>query len=188
MNFKKLVQVVNYVLSKNKYELNYTKLIKMLYIADRETLDKYGFAISEDSYCSMPHGPVLSGLYSLIRGENQNAVEQVEWNAYFYKDKYDLISRIKSECSYDELSKAELEILDDVDKKYKSFTFSKLIDKVHEFSEWDNKAKDRLTSYPIKKEKILKALNKTKKEINDIIAFEKEYEKRDRDFEAKGLM
>ena len=45
MNFKKLVQVVNYVLAKDDYRLNYTKLIKLLYISDRECLDKWDFAI-----------------------------------------------------------------------------------------------------------------------------------------------
>jgi uncharacterized phage-associated protein len=136
----------------------------------------------------MQHGPVLSGLYDLIREKSKNAIEQAEWNVYFYRNNYDLISRIKSECSYDELSEAELEMLDRVNKKYKTLSYDKLIDKVHEFPEWDSKAKDCSTSYPLDKIKILKALNKSKKEINDIISLEKEYAERDRNFKEKGLM
>jgi hypothetical protein len=85
MNFNKLVQIVNYVLKKYDYRLNYTKLIKLVYIADRESLSCWGFAISGDNYCSAPKGPILSGLLDLIRERYQDEFKQVEWKTAFYK-------------------------------------------------------------------------------------------------------
>ena len=62
MDIKKVVQVVGYILSKYQGKLNYTKLIKMLYLADRESMRQTGYPITGDNYVSMPRGVVLSGM------------------------------------------------------------------------------------------------------------------------------
>ncbi|MCA6072137.1 MAG: SocA family protein [Endomicrobium sp.] len=92
MNFKKLVQVVNYVLAKYDYRLNYTKLVKLLYISDRECLDKWGFAISGDSYHSMKQGPVLSRLYDFILEKSSfcASAELAEWKCCFYRNRWQM--------------------------------------------------------------------------------------------------
>jgi uncharacterized phage-associated protein len=41
-------------------KLNHMKLIKLLYVADRRALLRFGRPITFDWYVSMPHGPVLS--------------------------------------------------------------------------------------------------------------------------------
>ncbi len=43
--------------------------IKMLYIADRESMGRWGEPITGDSAVSMEHGPVLSTIYDLTKGE-----------------------------------------------------------------------------------------------------------------------
>jgi uncharacterized phage-associated protein len=171
MNFTKLVQVVNYVLAKYDYKLNYTKLIKLLYIADRQFIDKCNFAITGDTYCSMPHGPVLSELYNYINGTGE-PLKQGEWNAYFYRDGYDLISRIEKKCAYDEFCKAEIQMLDEVDKKYHDKDYSVLINEVHKFPEWDKTTRQTHSSIPIKKADILKFLGRTDEEIAEIAELE----------------
>ena len=59
-NLEKLIQACNYLLKKNNYSLNYTKLIKLLYLADKESLKGAIQTISGDTYVSMDNGPVLS--------------------------------------------------------------------------------------------------------------------------------
>jgi len=54
----------------------------------------------------MPHGPVLSCLYNCIKGEVP-LEEQSQWDNFFYKEKYDLLSRFKKDFSYGEMSDAE---------------------------------------------------------------------------------
>jgi uncharacterized phage-associated protein len=169
MNFEKLIQMANYILAKYEYKLNYTKLIKILYLADREALDKYDFAISGDDYASMPQGPVLSRLYDFIKGKD-NSCFQSEWNKHFYTDNYDLISRVKSECNYGELSEAEENILDEIDSKYHNKDWQYLVDKVvHNLKEWDSNSNLYNTSYPLDKKTILKALGKSDETIAEII-------------------
>jgi uncharacterized phage-associated protein len=155
MNFKKLVQVVNYVLAKDDYRLNYTKLIKLLYISDRECLDKWDFAFSGDFYVSMKQGPVLSGLYDFVLEKSSFSEEKsfseknpfcasaelAEWKCCFYKEGNDLIPKIEDKCSYDELCDAEIDILDSVDKKYHAYKYGDLIEEVHKFPEWNKRCR-----------------------------------------------
>jgi hypothetical protein len=46
MNLTKIIQIVHHLLAKNGYRLNYTKLIKLLYLADREALSLWDSSIS----------------------------------------------------------------------------------------------------------------------------------------------
>jgi hypothetical protein len=187
MNFNKLVQIVNYVLAKYDYKLNYTKLIKLLYIADRESLRRWDFAISGDKYCSMEQGPVLSGLYDFIR--DRNDVNQTQWNIFFFKNGYDLVSRIKKECSYDELSEAETEILDEIDNQFHDKDWKYLVNEVvHRFPEWDKNAQINKTSYPLNKETVLKNLGKSEEEIKSIIETEESLLQCEEKLKAKGLL
>ncbi|MCA6069854.1 MAG: SocA family protein [Endomicrobium sp.] len=190
MNFKKLVQVVNYVLAKYDYRLNYTKLIKLLYISDRECLNKWNFAISGDSYVSMKQGPVLSGLYNLILENSSRCAptELAEWKCCFYQEDNDLISKIEYKCSYGELCDAETDILDSVDKKYHTRKYGYLIKEVHKFPEWNKDAEKYNTSYSLPKQSILRSLNKSEKEIKAIIDNEQTLSQLDESFKEKGLM
>ena len=44
------------------------KLVKLLYLAERLSLQRYGEPITGDKLVSMPHGPVLSMTYDHING------------------------------------------------------------------------------------------------------------------------
>jgi hypothetical protein len=46
MDIEKLVQICGYVLRKYNYTLNYTKLIKLLYLADKEALSQSDHTIT----------------------------------------------------------------------------------------------------------------------------------------------
>ncbi|MDR3243904.1 MAG: SocA family protein [Elusimicrobiota bacterium] len=169
MDFKKLVQMVNYVLAKYDFSLNYTKLIKLLYLSDRLCLERWDFAISGDEYFSMPKGPVLSGLFDFIRNKG-NADKQVEWNNSFDIIKWDIVSNIKKDCSYDKLSKAEKMILDEIDNKYHDKDIWYLVNDVaHKLPEWDKEAQKHGTSIPLEYRTILKALGKSEEEIENIL-------------------
>ena len=62
MNLSKLIQVVYYLLKKYDYFLNYTKMIKILYLVDRTSLAELGETITGDEFYAMDNGPVLSKL------------------------------------------------------------------------------------------------------------------------------
>jgi len=62
----KTVQAAALFLKLNRQPMEYMKLIKLLYIADRMALDRMDDTITGDNYVSMDHGPVLSKVYNLI--------------------------------------------------------------------------------------------------------------------------
>ena len=62
-------------------EINVLKLMKLLYLADREFLRRHGQSMTLDVAYSLPHGPVLSKTMELINGfadEEENKIWS-EW-------------------------------------------------------------------------------------------------------------
>ena len=154
MNIEKLIQTSAYILSKYDGILNYTKLIKILYLADRKSLAETGYSITGDTYVSMKDGPVLSGLYSLIKNRYSDKTTQYYWNSKFQTDGYDL-HKIVSFVPVGELSDFETETLDKVDSRFHSSTYSQMIDFVHDSKncpEW----KQTFSSIPLTEEEIMK--------------------------------
>ena len=69
-NARKAAQVVAYLANKAPNgRLNILKAIKLVYLADRESLRQSGFPILDDDRFSMPHGPVNSTTLRLANGE-----------------------------------------------------------------------------------------------------------------------
>src|SRR6266481_1622930 len=66
-------------------EMSYLRLLKLLYIADRESLKETGRPITGDQVVAMEHGPVLSGVFDLIKGEHS---AWSVWSEFFKKNGY----------------------------------------------------------------------------------------------------
>ena len=64
-NEKKATQAAAHLLRLRGGRMSYMKLIKLLYLADREALLRWGRTISTDRYVSMDRGPVLSRVLDL---------------------------------------------------------------------------------------------------------------------------
>lgn len=174
MNVEKLIQTAGYVLSKYDGVLNYTKLIKLLYLADRKSFERSGRSITGDVYVSMKDGPVLSELYDLIKNMHRDRSAQRRWNAEFQTDGYDL--RIKETVSTGKLSDFDIQTLDEIDSKFHSSTYSQMIDYVHDARncpEWKN-TNSRI---PLSKEEILKNIGFPQDEIDFILEEDEFYAK-----------
>ena len=157
-NEKKTTQVAAFFVKKHGKTLNYTKLIKLLYLTDREAISRWERPITGDSYVSMPNGPVLSQTYDLI---NYPALGESYWHKFISKRTYDV--SLKADPGLDELSQREIDLIDEIYKKYKRKTWGQMIDICHACcQEWQHPGK---TSTPIMIEDILKELKKTPKEI-----------------------
>lgn len=179
MNIEKLIQISSYILSKYDGVLNYTKLIKILYLADRKSLEETGYSITGDTYVSMKDGPVLSGLYSLIKNKYSDKTIQYYWNSKFQTDGYDL-HRIVSFVSEGELSDFDTKTLDEVDSKFHSSSYSQMINFVHDAKncpEWKKTA----SSIPLTEEEIMKSIGFSDEDIK-VIQEEKKYYAKEDDF------
>lgn len=171
-DIKKAIQVINYLLKKNGGTMNYTKLLKLLYIADKRILERSCFSITTDSYASIKNGPVTSTIYDLIKG-NRHVARDI-WDTLFVKDGYALKLLSENNLPENLLSRAEIETLDSVFEEFKGMTYNELIEYTHRkdlFPEvrWEDAEKHN-TSYPLPVEDILASIGYKKEEISIIDA------------------
>ena len=144
-DFDKTLQASAYLLKKANEPMKYIKLLKLLYLADKEMLLTYGIVITCDQYCAMPHGPVLSRTYDLIKGVS--LPESPAWNAYIEKiGKY--FVNLTSDPGTEWLSEVDIETLDHVYEQYGSWGSKKIEIFTHEFPEWKNRPAAIRTSVP----------------------------------------
>jgi uncharacterized phage-associated protein len=114
-NERKVAQIASFFLKKeSSLRMPHLKLMKLLYLSDREAIATFGFPISGDLYVSMPHGPVLSRTLNLMDGDIESAEQG--WESWISdKENYEVALRpvcVASEL--DELSKAEISVLEKV--------------------------------------------------------------------------
>jgi uncharacterized phage-associated protein len=86
------------------------KLVKMVFFADREHLARYGRPIVGGAYYAMPHGPASSELLDYIENINN------EKEPPFIVDKHKLYPH--QQFNEDYLSESDIEVLEEIDKKY----------------------------------------------------------------------
>ncbi|MDU9400581.1 Panacea domain-containing protein [Pseudomonas sp. zfem003] len=136
----------------------YLKLMKLLYLADRESMDRYNSTMSCDSHVSMPHGPVLSTTLNLITGQ----IESPEWRSWVSPDaRYEVsLSRpLHSFDELDELSEADLDILEQVWQRFGRMERWQLVDYTHSnLPEWVDPGR---SSRPINPRTTFVALGRT---------------------------
>ena len=86
--FTKALQAAAYLLRREKYQsMNYMRLIKVLYLADRESIRLTGRPITGDRFAAMKRGPVLSEVLDLLKGEH---LCSPDWAQYIARAEYDV--------------------------------------------------------------------------------------------------
>ncbi len=115
----------------------------MVYLADRESVSRYGFPIQDEPHYSMPHGPVNSTTYRHINGEIPPA--HAEGWSEFLTDRRDhrvgLADQDIDPDDLDELSDADIAVLDSVWDRFGHMTEWQLVDWTHDphnVPEWED--------------------------------------------------
>lgn len=130
--FDKVIQAVAYLLRReSSREMNYMRLIKILYIADRESIRKTGRPITGDLAAAMKQGPVLSEILDLIKGTH---LRSPEWAKFIKREEYKI--RLVEEPGVANLSRFEIETLERVAEKYRSSDEWVMVELTHKFPEW----------------------------------------------------
>lgn len=156
----KVTQAAAYFLERGGGEMYHILLLKLLYLADRETLLRWGRPISFDYYVSMKNGPVLSNTLNLINDGNGGS-----WSDFISSPTGHKVSLIKA-TGIDELSEAEIEILNEVFVKYGHWDRWELVNHLHKIlGEWKNPG---ASAIPITYRDILLAGGKTEMETTEI--------------------
>lgn len=114
--------------------LNYTKLLKLLYLVDRNLLEKHGYRSTYDEYINMRNGVVLSETYDLIKGSYHNSIIWQECIGTEGMDVY-LIEEPDFPIDLDPNVKT---IIEELNEKYHDVHYGVLIDFHHSLAEWHN--------------------------------------------------
>jgi uncharacterized phage-associated protein len=187
MDVEKLVQLAAYILKKYNGTLNYTKLIKLLYLADRKSIETINRSMTEDKYVALRNGPVLSDLYNLIKGTYSDKQVQSYWDARFTKNGYDLVA-LSDRIPDGKLSRFEKQTIDSMDSIFHDMSYTKMIDFVHDkrnCPEWHDTGD---TSEQISEKDILQALGFAPGEITILLKEAAEYQSEEKIFsELKNI-
>jgi uncharacterized phage-associated protein len=164
-NERKAAQAAAYVLKECGGRLEYIKLIKLLYLADRKVFAKLGRTITGDKLVSMEYGPVLSFVYELISSGPPRG-RQSEWFQHVSPSEGYFVRLESNADDLDELSAFELSVLNAVIKNYGPMDKWDLIDNVmHKLPEWHDPGS---SSSDIDPEEILKAEGWDDEAIKDV--------------------
>ena len=133
-NERKATQAAAYLLKRRGGRMSYLKLIKLLYFCDRAALARWGRPITTDRYFSMARGPVLSHVLDLVNDGDAPGEEVVWGAAVSAPENYEV--QLKADPGDDELSEAEVSVLEEVFRQYGHKSRWELVDLAHELPEW----------------------------------------------------
>ena len=103
-----------FVLRGGRGEMSKLKLMKLMYLAERESLRRRGFPMVYDSLACLPHGPVLRGTLDLTEHKARSS----NWRAMFAQESpargpVKLVAGV-TEDDLDSLSENDLDVIDAV--------------------------------------------------------------------------
>lgn len=110
----KATQAAAFILKLRGGQMHYLKLIKLLYLADRQALIRWGIPITTDRYVSMDNGPVLSNVLNLITEE----VPKPVWGRFISAPLGEYEVRLLENAPTDRLSRAEENLLREIYEQY----------------------------------------------------------------------
>ncbi len=155
-NLPKTIQASAALLRQHGDRMDRMRLLRLLYIADRELLAETGRTLTGDRVDAMEKGPVLRTVYDLIKGQGADAGA---WQAVVPSDGSQVA--LAQATGFGNLTKAELSKAEELCERYRDTDTEDLSKLTHGFAEWiDNYKPDRPpASYPITWDEVLVAQN-----------------------------
>jgi len=135
-DYKKITQVLNYIAEKQGGAVDYMKALKLLYLADRLHLRKYGRLITDDRLVAMKNGTLGSQAKDIATQSDFLPYVVYEYVENKLKRDIETYTISTNNKERDQISETDLECVDNVlgylgDKK--PFELVKI---VHELPEW----------------------------------------------------
>jgi uncharacterized phage-associated protein len=129
-DLQKAAQVVAFFAMKQGGSINVLKVSKLVYLAERECMRLYDEPMFFDKLASLPDGPVASITLNFMNGNNTDD----KWNIFVgRRSGYNipLANRAMSINDFDRLSDADIDILETIWAKFKSFNQYEIRDWTH---------------------------------------------------------
>jgi hypothetical protein len=140
--------------------MDYMRLIKLLYIAEREALNRWGKPIVGDTYSSLDQGPILSTTLDLCKYQSRGV-----WASQIKRIGMRAV-QLYSEPDLGPLSEAEVALLEEVSRVNREKDQYQLSEETHRFREWKDPKGSRVEILP---EEIMRALGKPEDDIREAL-------------------
>lgn len=170
-NEKKAAQAAVYFLLRAREPLSILKLSKLLYLAERRSIERFGHPLIGDRLVSMPHGPVLSTTLDYMNGMLDSG--EGGWDSWI-ADRQGHFFEIRNPHAVQshevllELSDADVEVLSEIWNRFGSMTPWALREWTHQnCAEWRD---PEGSSNPIQPEVLLDALHFTPQQREAVLA------------------
>lgn len=137
-------------------EIDRLRLLKLLYIAEREALSETGRPITFDRAVALDHGPVLSGVYDLIKGQH---IESPRWARFF--ENHGHVIHLNRKPGNGLLSRYEIAKLQAVSLQRLDRDTWSIAQDTHELPEYQKNRPTDGSSNPIPLEDILDAVGRS---------------------------
>jgi len=152
MNYKnkKRLQIINYIVSQLNGENGYMKefLIKMVYLADKLFLLRYGATITSDSFLAFERGTACSETLAIMNLDKEHIEDEDDQVVKTFKNTYNfnftpstknvhtLFINGKLNNNFSTLSKAEMETMDIIINAFGNKSYDEISEYTHQFKEW----------------------------------------------------
>ena len=130
-DFDRSLQASAFLLELEDGSMDYIRLLKLLYIAERELLAQDASPLTGDVCKAMEYGPVLSTVYDIIMDRNWRSAD---WENFIKLKKYTV--HLASDPGRGNLSACVIDKLKEVSHRYQDMNNWKLVDETHKFGEW----------------------------------------------------
>lgn len=156
-NSRKGAQIAAWFAKRQGGKINILKLVKLIYLAERNFMSDFDSSMLNDYLVSMDNGPVNSGTLDKINGFSPDTV----WGEYVTDRENHFVAVSNSgltDDNLDELSRAELRNLEKTWHEFGHMTQWELVDYTHRYcAEWED---PHGSSSQIPYERVFKALGK----------------------------
>jgi len=160
---RKATEAAAVLIDLNGGEMNYMKLIKLIYLADRQALSDWERPITYDSYVSMHMGQVLSNTYDLAKQETE--IGNSLWAEYISAPENYTVRFNRERIKIKKLSDAEINLLREIYNRFKNFDRFELGELTHNLPEYKDPGN---SSTPTPLEELLAAIEYSEEEIERI--------------------
>lgn len=170
-NVRKAAQVSAFFALKQGGQIHVLKLVKLIYLSDRNFMRRYDVPIIGDKLVSMDHGPVNSLTLNYVNG----TAESADWDAFMADRAGHMVALSNDELTddmLDELSDAEMRVLEETWNEFGHMDRFEIRDYTHRHCpEWDD---PHGSSTPLRYAHVFKFLGKANSaELEDRVIAER---------------
>jgi uncharacterized phage-associated protein len=135
-DLKKATQALNWFAARSGGRINKMKALKLVYLADRYHLRKYGRLITNDSYFAMDYGPVPSGVKDLAEASNFLGEDEQVYSDKYIKPINQYTLESKQDPDESVFSESDIEALNFAWETFGGLDKYSLAALTHEYPEW----------------------------------------------------